>query len=195
MNTTLKIFAIINFYRELIEKIEKEELNPFEMSSEELSEELKELIGDNFIINGIVISLLSKLLKLKVEYLGKQLIQIEEEKEERLKDVFKQVLKEEINLEDDDIEALLMIDSIKEKLKKPKSIKPKKISYKEFQKITKGEIKNSLHKIIDYNKYALEVAKEVENGTFKIKNIKDFIGSLFAIHLFNIEVKDIKKFL
>ncbi|RUM58736.1 MAG: hypothetical protein DSY60_01120 [Persephonella sp.] len=195
MNTTLKIFAIINFYRELIEKIEKEELNPFEMSSEELSEELKELIGDNFIINGIVISLLSKLLKLKVEYLGKQLIQIEEEKEERLKDVFKQVLKEETNLEDDDIEALLMIDSIKEKLKKPKSIKPKKISYKEFQKITKGEIKNSLHKIIDYNKYALEVAKEVENGTFKIKNIKDFIGSLFAIHLFNIEVKDIKKFL
>ena len=165
------------------------------MSSEELSEELKELIGDNFIINGIVISLLSKLLKLKVEYLGKQLIQIEEEKEERLKDVFKQVLKEETNLEDDDIEALLMIDSIKEKLKKPKSIKPKKISYKEFQKITKGEIKNSLHKTIDYNKYALEVAKEVENGTFKIKNIKDFIGLLFAIHLFNIEVKDIKKFL
>ena len=44
-----------------------------------------------------------------------------------------------------------MFKSVREKLKKPKSVKPKKISYQEFQKITKSQIKEVLYEYTDYN--------------------------------------------
>jgi len=187
-----QIFEVVNFYKRLIEKIKKENLNPFEISTEDL----KNLVGDNVFYNGIIISIISKIIKLKAEYLEKQVIsKTEEEKQETIKSVFKQVLKEETNLGEDDIEELLMIDSIREKLKKPKAIKPKRISYQEFQEITKSQIKEVLFENTDYNAYALEIAKQIEKGTFKIKSYKDFIGLMFAIALYEIDIEDIDEFL
>ncbi|ACO04982.1 hypothetical protein PERMA_A0004 (plasmid) [Persephonella marina EX-H1] len=189
---TAEIFEAIKFYKELIEKVEKENSNPFEISIEKL----KELAGDSIFHNGIIISLLAKLIRLKAEYLEKQIIpQTEEEKKEAVKSIFKQVLQEETGLEEDNIETLLMVDSIKEKLKKPKAVKPKKISYQEFQEIAKSQIREVLHEDTDYNTYALKIAKQIEKGTFKIKSYKDFIGLMFAIYLFNLEINDIKAFL
>ena len=187
-----EIFEFINLYKNLIEQVKKEELNPFEIDIYKL----KNLVSDNIFNNGLIISLLSKLIKLKAEYLEKQLIpQTEEEKEEKIKSIFKQVLQEESNLEEDDIEALLMVDSIREKLKKPKSTKTERISYQEFQKLAKEQVKEVLYEDTDYNAYALEIAKQIEKGTFKIKNYKDFIGLMFAIYLFNLEIANIEKFL
>ena len=189
---TTQAFEVVNFYKELVEKIKKENLNPFEISTKDL----KSLVGDNIFHNGLIISLLSKIIKLKAEYLEKQLIfKTEEEKQEAVKSVFKQVLQEETNLEEDEIEALLMIDSIKEKLKKPKAIKPERITYQEFQKITKSQIKEVLFEDTDYNAYALEIAKQIQQGIFKIKSYKDFIGLMFAISLLNLDVNNLKSFL
>jgi len=189
---TTQAFEVVNFYKELVEKIKKENLNPFEISTKDL----KSLVGDNIFHNGLIISLLSKIIKLKAEYLEKQLIfKTEEEKQEAVKSVFKQVLQEETNLEEDEIEALLMIDSIKKKLKKPKDIKPERITYQEFQKITKSQIKEVLFEDTDYNAYALEIAKQIQQGIFKIKSYKDFIGLMFAISLLNLDVNNLKSFL
>ncbi|NPA53861.1 MAG: hypothetical protein GXO21_04265 [Aquificae bacterium] len=189
---TATIFETIETYKKIIKQIEEGRIDPFEVEFESL----KELVGDNIFTNGLIISFLSKLLKLKAEYLEKQIIpQTEEEKKEAVKSIFKQVLQEETGLEDDDIEALLMVDSIKEKLKKPKAVKPKKISYQEFQEIAKSQIREVLHEDTDYNTYALKIAKQIEKGTFKIKSYKDFIGLMFAIYLFNLEINDIKAFL
>ena len=189
---TTQAFEVVNFYKELVEKIKKENLNPFEISTKDL----KSLVGDNIFHNGLIISLLSKIIKLKAEYLEKQLIfKTEEEKQEAVKSVFKQVLQEETNLEEDEIEALLMIDSIKKNLKKPKAIKPERITYQEFQKITKSQIKEVLFEDTDYNAYALEIAKQIQQGIFKIKSYKDFIGLMFAISLLNLDVNNLKSFL
>lgn len=189
---TAEVFEVINFYKELVEKVKREEVNPFEVDLKDL----KEIAGDNIFTNGLIISLLSKLLKLKADYLEKQIIPpSKEEKEEKIKSVFKQVLKEETNLEEDDIEALLMVDSFKEKLRKPKSVKPARISYQEFQEITKNQIKEVLFEDTDYNAYAKEIAKQIEKGIFKIRSYKDFIGLMFAITFEGIIVEDIKQFL
>ncbi len=184
-----EIFETIKTYKKLIQEIEENKINPFEVSIHEL----KELTGDNIFTNGLILSIAAKILKLK----AKNLITEEntEDKKEVVKSIFKEVLKEETNLEEDDIEALLMVDSIKEKLKKPKAIKPKKIPYQEFQRITKNQIKEVLFENTDYNSYALEIVKQIEKGTFKIKSYKDFIGLMFAIYLFNLEIKSIKKFI
>jgi len=186
---TAQTFEVINFYKQLIEKVKTENLNPFEISIDDL----KELASDNIFTNALIISLLSKIVKLKAEYLINQ-ISSKEKQEEKIKSVFKEVLKEETNLEEDDIEALLMIDSIREKLKKPKAIKPKRVPYQEFQEITKNQIKEVLFEDTDYNAYALNIAKQIEEGTFKIKNYKDFIGLMFSISLFNLEIEDISIF-
>ena len=187
--TNKEIFEFINLYKDLIEQVKKEELNPFEIDIYKL----KNLVSNNIFTNGLIISLLSKLIKLKAEYLEKQLIPKTEE--EKIKSVFKQVLQEETNLEDEDIEALLTVDSIKEKLKKPKSIKTNRISYQEFQKLAKNQVKEVLYEDTDYNAYALEIAKQIEKGNFKIKNYKDFIGLMFAIYLFNLEIYNIETFI
>ena len=187
--TNKEIFEFINLYKNLIEQVKKEELNPFEIDTYKL----RNLVSNNIFTNGLIISLLSKLIKLKAEYLEKQLIPKTEE--EKIKSVFKQVLQEETNLEDEDIEALLTVDSIKEKLKKPKSIKIERISYQEFQKLAKEQVKEVLYEDTDYNAYALEIAKQIEKGTFKIKNYKDFIGLMFAIYNFELEIESVEKFL
>lgn len=186
---TTEIFEFINLYRSLIDKAKKDLINPFDISIDDL----KQLTGDNILTNGLIISLLSKIIKLKAEYLEKQLSG--NDKEKQIKSVFKEVLKEETNLEEDDIEALLMEESIREKLRKPKSVKPQRISYQTFQEITKNQIKDVLFEDTDYNTYALEIAKKIQQGTFKIKTYKDFIGLMFAIYLFDLEIKSVKYFL
>ena len=190
MVEAVEIFEFVKIYKELIEKVKTEKLNPFEIDINQL----KELISDDLITNGLIISLLTKILKLKAEYLEKQLIP-EEEKEEKIKKVFKQVLQEETDLSEDDIEDLLMIESIKAKLRKPKAVNPPKISYQEFQKITKGEIIEVLYEDTDYNNYAKEIYRKIKNNTFKIRSIQDFIGLMFAIYNYNLNIKHIKSFL
>ncbi|MGC9189061.1 MAG: hypothetical protein ACP5F0_07190 [Sulfurihydrogenibium sp.] len=168
----------INLYRNLIEKIEKENLNPFELKIENLKPE------DNLYLNGILLSVMVRLFKLKVEYLLST-----QEKKEIVRNVFKQVLKEEIGLQDQTIEELLKIESLREKLRKKKSIIPEKIRYEEFK------VREFLFKSIDYNEYARDVKERIEKGTFKIKSIQDFIGLLFAMQLYQLEIEDISQFL
>jgi len=85
-----------------------------------------------------------------------------------------------------------MIDSFREKLRKPKAVKPVKISYQEFQEITKNQIKEVLFEDTDYNAYAKEIAKKIRKGIFEIRNYKDFIGLMFAITFENVRIEDIK---
>ena len=189
---TNDIYEIINFYKKLVEEVKQEKLNPFEISIEDL----KSLTGDSIFTNGLIISLLSKLVKLKAEYLEEHLItQTEKEKEKAVKHIFRQVLKEEADLSDDDIESLLMIDSIREKLRKPKSVSPKRISYREFQDITRGQIKEVLHEDTDYNAYAREIYEKIKKGAFRIRSIQDFIGLMFAIYIYNLDIYDIGGFI
>jgi len=186
------IYETINLYKKLINEIKKENLNPFDISIQEL----KFFTGDDIFTNGLIISILSKLLSFKAAYLVENYFpKSKEEKEKKIKSIFKQVLKEETDLEEDDIETLLMFESVREKLKKPKSVKPKKISYQEFQEITKSQIKEVLYEDTDYNAYALKIAKEIEEGRFKIRSYKDFIGLMFSIYLFKLEIDDIKRFI
>jgi hypothetical protein len=161
----------INLYRNLIEKIEKENLKP----------------ENNLYVNSILLSIMVRLFKLKVEHLEKMLST--QEKKEIVRNVFKQVLKEEIGLQDQTIEELLKIESLKEKLRKKKSIIPEKIRYEEFK------VREFLFKSIDYDEYAKDVKERIEKGTFKINNIQDFIGLLFAMQLYQIDIEDISQFL
>ncbi|PMP77077.1 MAG: hypothetical protein C0178_03690 [Sulfurihydrogenibium sp.] len=167
----------INLYRNLIEKIEKENLNPFELKIENLKPE------DNLYVNGILLSIMVRLFKLKVEYLLST-----QEKKEIVRNVFKQVLKEEIGLQDETIEELLKIESLREKLKKKKTKLPEKIRYE-------VKVREFLHKSIDYDEYAKNIKEQIEKGTFKINNIQDFIGLLFALQLYQLEIEDISQFL
>jgi hypothetical protein len=190
--TKTEVYETISFYKDLIEKIKKEDLNPFDLSIQEL----KGFVGDNIFTNSLIISILSKLLKLKAEYLANNYFpKDEEEREKAVKSIFKQAIKDETGMEEDDIEALLMVESIKEKLRKPKAVNPVKISYQEFQEITKNQIKEVLHEDTDYNAYALEIAKKIEEGSFKIRSYRDFIGLMFAIYNFNLDITDISKFI
>jgi len=60
---TAEVFEVINIYKELVEKVKREEVNPFEVDLKDL----KDIVGENIFTNGLIISLLSKLLKLKAE--------------------------------------------------------------------------------------------------------------------------------
>ncbi|GAB6073306.1 hypothetical protein JCM14244_16890 [Venenivibrio stagnispumantis] len=187
---TKEVYDFIRFYRNLIEKAKKDEISIFEIkiNPEDID------ISGNIFQNAFIIALLSELTKLKAEYLLDKATQKQEQPEQIIKQAFKNTIEKE-DLDTDDIESLLLIDSLKEKLKKPKSVKPQRISYQEFKEIVKDEIKEALHKDVDYNLLALEIVARINAGTFKIKSIKDFIGLMFAIHLYNIQVIDIKQFL
>ena len=183
-----EVYEFINLYRDLIRQVKEEGLNPLDIDIYKL----QELVSDDIFTNGLIISLLSKIVRLKAEYLEKQLIPEEDEKEQTVRHIFRQVLKEETDLSDDDIEDLLMVDSIKEKLRKPKSMSPKRISYQEFQEITKNQIKEVLHEGTDYNAYAREIYEKIKKGAFRIRSIQDFIGLMFAITLYNLDITDIR---
>jgi len=191
MIVATEVFEFINLYRDLIRQVKEEGLNPLDIDIYRL----KELVSDDIFTNGLIISLLSRIVRLKAEYLEKQLIPEEDEKEQTVRHIFRQVLKEETNLSDDDIESLLMVDSIREKLKKPKSVSPKRISYQEFQEMTKSQIREVLCEDTDYNAYAREIYEKIKKGVFRLKSYKDFIGLMFAIYIYNLDVKDIKQFL
>jgi hypothetical protein len=83
---------------------------------------------------------------------------------------------------------------LKEKLKKPKSISPKRITKAEFEEIVKKEMEITLVKAVDYEREAQRVKVEIEKGTFKIKTLRDFIALMFAICMFNLEVACISRF-
>lgn len=191
MIAAAEVFGFINLYKDLIEKVKKENLNPLEIDIYQL----EELVSDDIFINGLIISLLSKIVKLKAEYIEKQLVPEEDKKEQTVRHIFRQVLKEETDLSDDDIESLLMVDSIREKLKKPKSVSPKRISYQEFQEITKSQIKEVLYEDTDYNAYAREIYEKIKEGVFEIKSYRDFIGLMFAIYIYNLDIQSIDSFI
>jgi len=191
MTVATEVFEFINLYRDLIRQVKEEGLNPLDIDIYKL----QELVSDDIFTNGLIISLLSKILRLKAEYLEEQLIPEEDEKEQTVRHIFRQVLKEETELSDDNIENLLMVDSIREKLRKPKSVSPKRISYQEFQEITKGQIKEVLHEDTNYNAYAREIYEKVKKEVFRIRTIQDFIGLIFAITLYNLNIADIRQFL
>ncbi len=191
MTVATEVFEFINLYRDLIRQVKEEGLNPLDIDIYKL----QELVSDDIFTNGLIISLLSKIVRLKAEYLEKQLIPEEDEKEQTVRHIFRQVLKEETNLSDGDIESLLMIDSIREKLKKPKSVNPKRISYQEFQEITKSQIKEVLYEDTNYNTFAKEIYEKIKKGIFTIRSYKDFIGLMFAINIYNVNITDIRQFL
>ncbi|MGC9001355.1 MAG: hypothetical protein ACP5J2_10380, partial [Caldisericum sp.] len=83
---------------------------------------------------------------------------------------------------------LLKIESLREKLRKKKSIIPEKIRYEDFK------VREFLFKSIDYNEYAKNIKEQIEKGTFKIESIQDFIGLLFAMQLYQLEIEDISQF-
>jgi len=177
-----EVYDFIRLYRSLIEKAKKDEISIFEIQID------PNIIGtfDNMFQNALIIALLSELVKLKAEYLYNKAIRKEETKQ-LIEKVFRKVLKNE-GFSDEDIETLLMIDSMREKLKKPKSISPPRMSYQEFKEMVKDEIKDALHKGVDYNMLAEEVAIKIKEGTFKIRSIRDFIAFLFAAYNFNLDV-------
>jgi len=179
---TKEVYDFIRFYRNLIEKAKKDEISIFEIriNPEDID------ISGSILQNALILALLSELLKLKAEYLYNQATQKEETKQV-IEKAFRKVLQEE-GFSEEDIEMLLMVDSLKDKLKKPKSVKPQRMSYQEFKELVKDEIKEALHKDVDYNFLALEIAKKIEQGSFKIQSIRDFIGFLFAVYLFNLDV-------
>ena len=191
MIAAAEVFGFINLYKDLIEKVKKENLNPLEIDIYQL----EELVSDDIFTNGLIISLLSKIVRLKAEYIEKQLVPEEDKKEQTVKHIFRQVLKEETDLSEDDIESLLMVDSIREKLKKPKSVSPKRIGYQEFQEMTKSQIKEVLHEDTDYNAYAREIYEKIKKGIFRIRSYRDFIGLMFAIYIYDLDIQDIKQFL
>jgi len=191
MTVATEVFEFINLYRDLIRHVKEEGLNPLDIDIYKL----QELVSDDIFTNGLIISLLSKILRLKAEYLEEQLIPEEDEKEQTVRHIFRQILREETNLSDDDIESLLMVDSIREKLRKPKSVSPKRISYQEFQEITKSQIKEVLYEDINYNTFAKEIYEKIKKEIFTIRSYKDFIGLMFAINIYNINITDIRQFL
>lgn len=184
-----ELLETVSFYNRLMEMVKRENLNPFEISLYQV----KQLISDNITYNGMIILILARLVNMKANYILEKISN--PEKEDQIKSIFKQVIKDETQMNDEDIELLLTVESIRYKLRKPKTVNPEKITYKEFQELAKNQVIESISNSIDYNKYAEEIAKQIKEGTFKIKSYRDFIGLMFAIYIFNIEVKDIKDFL
>ncbi len=182
-------------YDSLIKQVENGTLNPLDI---DINLFLENLSKDEDIKNSaIFVKLSTELLKLKAENLI-NLIFPEKESKKITKNVIEkkifETLKEETGF-DEDILNLLMEESIREKLKKPRFIKVKKISKEEFLKISKENLKESLSKDVDYNNLAKEILEKIKSGKFKIKSIQDFIGLMFAIYNYNLEIKDIKQFL
>lgn len=169
------VFSVIRYYRQLLES----DIDLFSLSLDEL----KEYFSEDLETNGIILSLLTKILKRKVEILESMLIK--QDNKQEIKRIFKEVLKEETGLDELTIEELLMIDSFRDKLRKPKSIKPQRISYKEFQELTKQEVLNAVSHSVDYNELARDIYERIKKGVFRIKTYRDFIGLMYAIYLFD----------
>jgi len=179
-----EIHSLIKLYQTILENG-----NVFDIDSKKLLQ----LVGDDLYKNSLIISIVSKVIKRKAEIIYQLTVKTEEEKKEETKKIFKEVLKENTQLDDESIEALLSI-GLKEKLKKPKSTSPKRITKAEFEEMVKKEMKITLVKAVDYEKEAQRVKAEIEKGTFKIKTLRDFIALMFAIYMFNLEVAGISKF-
>jgi hypothetical protein len=180
-----EIYSLIKLYQTILENG-----NVFDMDSKKLLQ----LVGDDLYKNSLIISIVSKVIKRKAEIIYQSAVRIEEEKKEETKKIFKEVLKENTQLDDESIEALLSI-GLKEKLKKPKSTSPKRITKSEFEEIVKKEMEITLVKAVDYEKEAQRVKAEIEKGTFRIKTLRDFIALMFAIYMFNLEVNSISRFM
>lgn len=169
------VFSVIRYYRQLLES----DIDLFSLSLDEL----KEYFSEDLETNGIILSLLTKILKRKVEILESMLVK--QDNKQEIKRIFKEVLKEETGLDELTIEELLMVESFRDKLRKPKSIKPQRISYKEFQELTKQEVLNAVSHSVDYNELAKDIYERIKRGVFRIKNYRDFIGLMYAIYLFD----------
>lgn len=172
------VFSVIRYYRQLLES----DIDLFSLSLDEL----KEYFSEDLETNGIILSLLTKILKRKVEILESMLVK--QDNKQEIKRIFKEVLKEETGLDELTIEELLMIDSFRDKLRKPKSIKPQRISYKEFQELTKQEVLNAVSHSVDYNELARDIYERIKKGVFRIKTYRDFIGLMYAIYLFDFDL-------
>jgi len=111
---TKEIYDFIRFYRNLIEKAKKDEISIFEIkiNPEDID------ISGSILQNALILALLSELLKLKAEYLYNRAIKKEETKQV-IEKAFRKVLQEE-GFSEEDIEMLLMVDSLKEKLHEKK---------------------------------------------------------------------------
>ncbi|MBX0312806.1 MAG: hypothetical protein JHC31_13750 [Sulfurihydrogenibium sp.] len=180
-----EIYSLIKLYQTILENG-----NVFDIDSKKLLQ----LAGDDLYKNSLIISIVSKVIKRKAEIIYQLTVRTEEEKKEETKKIFKEVLKENTQLDDESIEALLSI-GLKEKLKKPKSTSPKRITKAEFEEMVKKEMKITLVKAVDYEKEAQRVKAEIEKGTFRIKTLRDFIALMFAIYMFNLEVNSISRFM
>ncbi len=182
-------------YDSLIKQVEEGVLDPLNI---DIKTFLDNLSKDEDIKNSaIFIKLSAQLLKIKVDnFLS--LVSPEEKKEQITKKLIEkkifEALQEETGL-DEDILSLLMEESIKEKLRKPKFVKVKKISKEEFLNISKGNLRDTLSKDIDYNNLSKEILEKIKSKNFKIKTIQDFIGLMFAIYNYNLEINDIREFL
>jgi hypothetical protein len=179
-----EIYSLIKLYQTILENG-----NVFDIDSKKLLQ----FVGDDLYKNSLIISIVSKVIKRKAEIIYQLTVKTEEEKKEETKKIFKEVLKENTQLDDESIEALLSI-GLKEKLKKPKSTSPKRITKTEFEEIVKKEMKITLVKAVDYEKEARRVKAEIEKGTFRIKTLRDFIALMFAIYMFNLEINSISRF-
>jgi hypothetical protein len=179
-----EIYSLVKLYQTILENG-----NVFDIDSKKLLQ----LVGDDLYKNSLIISIVSKVIKRKAEIIYQSAVRTEEEKKEETKKIFKEVLKENTQLDDESIEALLSI-GLKEKLKKPKSTSPKRITKAEFEEMVKKEMEITLVKAVDYEKEAKRVKAEIEKGTFRIKTLRDFIALMFAIYMFNLEVNSISRF-
>ncbi len=206
---------ILNPYRFFLRKVEEGKINPLDVRIDLLVESFKveaEVLDNEklYHYSAMFLQAVSKLLKLKTnkafEYLfpengkKKRIAITKREVEEVLKefdnDTFNSLL-DELTLKG----INLRYNPYKENGKKGGrgNKKFKEIKTRKFEDFVKQEVpfkaKEILFENTDYNAYALEVAKKVKDGTFKIRNYKDFIGLMFAIYIFNIDVKSIEKFL
>ncbi len=177
------VFSVVRYYREIIDS----DVDIFSMDINQI----KEYFSEDLQLNGILLTLLTKILKKKVEFLLGVLSKDDVKKE--VKKIFVESIKEETGLSDATIEDLLMLDSFREKLKKPKTKIPKRITYQEFKDLTKQEILSAVACSVDYNKYAEIIYNQIKNGSFKIKDYRDFIGLMYALSFYDIDLSDLSK--
>ncbi len=177
------VFEVVNYYRDIVDK----DMDIFSMDINEI----RQYFSEDLQSNGILLTLLTKILKKKVDFLLGVLCKEDVKKE--VKRVFVESIKEQTGLSDATIEDLLMLDSFKEKLRKPKAKTPKRITYQEFKDLTKQEILNSVCCSFDYKDYAKIIYNQLKIGSFKIKDYRDFIGLMYAIYFYDLDFSVLSK--